>query len=248
MNYLDSYDLAENAFTGNIVLGENRAVEYTITPTVTPLSDNETKIVWNIQFTKGNFKSGDKLILKFKAKVLGDQDNIAKVCFPKSDKETEEICKQDPAAVENPKIENLLKIKKYVNDKLEDTGRNDDTMRFSKGTTAYFTIEVAEATNPLTGFKVVDKIPANLEYLNSYDLNNNAFTGTIIFSGSRNPDYKVSVSLSDSSANPEIIWQIDMLGDTFISGDIFKAQFKAKVNGATTNISHVYYPKRDGTE
>lgn len=186
--------------------------------------------------------------MKFKAKVLGDQDNIAKVCFTKDNKETEEICRQDPAAVETPKIENLLKIKKYVNDKLEDMGRNDDTMRFSKGTTAYFTIEVAGASNPLTGFRVVDKIPANLVYQNSYDLTNNAFTGVIIFSGSRNPEYKVSVNLSDTSANPEIVWQVDMLGDTFMPGDIFKAQFKAIVNGATTNISHVYYPKRDGTE
>lgn len=68
-----------------MIFSSERELQYTITPIITSLSSSATKIVREIAFQKGSFIPGDRLIIKFKAQVKGNQGNIAHLYFPQED-------------------------------------------------------------------------------------------------------------------------------------------------------------------
>ncbi len=101
LSYLDSSDLANNAFTGVISFGANNPNKpaYTITPKVTTGS-NFTDLEWKVNMGTGFFMPGDELILIFKTKKNGNQTNIGHVYYPKPN--GTEGHDEDPASVTTP--------------------------------------------------------------------------------------------------------------------------------------------------
>lgn len=101
LTYLDSTDLANNAFTGVVTFGPNNPTppNYTITPKVTT-GAGFTDLEWKVAMGSGFFMSGDQLTIIFKARKNGNQTNIAHVYYPKPN--GTEGHDQDPASVTTP--------------------------------------------------------------------------------------------------------------------------------------------------
>ena len=242
LSYVDSSDLLNNAFTGVLLRGSSNSAwyKYTTTQTVEKLSNNTTKLTWKVVMTEGQFLPGDKYQVQFKVRVNGDQRNVAFIEYPGGKW-------SDDASVKTEDVK--LTIKKYVSDKIDGT-YNDDSIKLSNNTTAFFKLVVSGATNSLTGFVVTDRIEQNLKFdFSSTGLANNAFTGVIAF-GAQNPNkpaYKITPTISGTYPT-DIEWKVEMLNGNFMPGDSLTIIFKATKLGDQKNVATVEYPKRDGTK
>ena len=242
LSYVDSSDLLNNAFTGVLLRGSSNSAwyKYTTTQTVEKLSNNTTKLTWKVVMTEGQFLPGDKYQVQFKVRVNGDQRNVAFIEYPGGKW-------SDDASVKTEDVK--LTIKKYVSDKIDGT-YNDDSIKLSNNTTAFFKLVVSGATNSLTGFVVKDRIEQNLKFdFSSTGLANNAFTGVIAF-GAQNPNkpaYKITPTISGTYP-ADIEWKVEMLNGNFMPGDSLTIIFKATKLGDQKNVATVEYPKRDGTK
>ena len=242
LSYVDSSDLLNNAFTGVLLRGSSNSAwyKYTTTQTVEKLSNNTTRLTWKVVMTEGQFLPGDKYQVQFKVRVNGDQRNVAFIEYPGGKW-------SDDASVKTEDVK--LTIKKYVSDKIDGT-YNDDSIKLSNNTTAFFKLVVSGATNSLTGFVVTDRIEQNLKFdFSSTGLANNAFTGVIAF-GAQNPNkpaYKITPTISGTYPT-DIEWKVEMLNGNFMPGDSLTIIFKATKLGDQKNVATVEYPKRDGTK
>lgn len=249
LEYLDSTDLLNNAFTGVYLrsAANTASYAYTTTLTVTPLAGNKTKLDWKVVMTNGAFLSGDVYRVQFKAKVNGDQQNVALLTYTTPN--TPDGRDDDDAKVQTSDVN--LTIKKYVSDKLDGVYQ-DNSITLTNSATAYFKLVISGATNSLTGFRVTDKLDnTKLRYLTgSQALANNAFTGVITF-GANNPnkpDYTITPTVTTGATHTDIVWQINMGTGYFMPGDSLTIIFMAQKLNSETNTAYVYYPKRDGTE
>ena len=241
LQYLDSKDLANNAFTGEFIraTANTGAYTYTVNVDVQNLSGNKTKLEWKVTMTSGQFLPGDVYKIKFKVKVNGDQKNIGVVKYVTPDHPNGED--EDDAT---PRVVDVkLLIKKYVSSAQTGAAWDDNSMQFSNGSTAFFKLEIKDASKPLSGFIVKDRIEGNLQYLDSTDLPDNAFTGVITF-GPNNPThpaYTIVPTLSGTHPT-DIQWNVNMGTGAFMPGDVLNIILKAKKNGDQVNTGHVEYP------
>ena len=241
LQYLDSKDLANNAFTGEFIraTANTGAYTYTVNVDVQNLSGNKTKLEWKVNMTSGQFLPGDVYKIKFKVKVNGDQKNIGVVKYVTPDHPNGED--EDDAT---PRVVDVkLLIKKYVSSAQTGAAWDDNSMQFSNGSTAFFKLEIKDASKPLSGFIVKDRIEGNLQYLDSTDLSGNAFTGVITF-GPNNPTrpaYTIVPTVSGTYPT-DIQWDVNMGTGAFMPGDVLNIILKAKKNGDQVNTGRVEYP------
>ena len=241
LQYLDSKDLANNAFTGEFIraTANTGAYTYTVNVDVQNLSGNKTKLEWKVTMTSGQFLPGDVYKIKFKVKVNGDQKNIGVVKYVTPDHPNGED--EDDAT---PRVVDVkLLIKKYVSSAQTGAAWDDNSMQFSNGSTAFFKLEIKDASKPLSGFIVKDSIEGNLQYLDSTDLPDNAFTGVITF-GPNNPSkpvYKITPTVSGTQP-ADIVWKVDMGTGYFMSGDSLTIIIKTQKKGDQNNTGRVEYP------
>ena len=241
LQYLDSKDLANNAFTGEFIraTANTGAYTYTVNVDVQNLPGNKTKLEWKVTMTSGQFLPGDVYKIKFKVKVNGDQKNIGVVKYVTPDHPNGED--EDDAT---PRVVDLkLLIKKYVSSAQTGAAWDDNSMQFSNGSTAFFKLEIKDASKPLSGFIVKDRIEGNLQYLDSTDLSGNAFTGVITF-GPNNPTHPAyTIVPTVSGTHPtDIQWNVNMGTGAFMPGDVLNIILKAKKNGDQVNTGRVEYP------
>ena len=241
LQYLDSKDLVNNAFTGEFIraTANTGAYTYTVNVDVQNLSGNKTKLEWKVTMTSGQFLPGDVYKIKFKVKVNGDQKNIGVVKYVTPDHPNGED--EDDAT---PRVVDVkLFIKKYVSSAQTGAAWDDNSMQFSNGSIAFFKLEIKDASKPLSGFIVKDRIEGNLQYLDSTDLSGNAFTGVITF-GPNNPTppaYTIVPAVSGTYPT-DIQWNVNMGTGAFMPGDVLNIILKAKKNGDQVNTGHVEYP------
>ena len=241
LQYLDSKDLANNAFTGEFIraAANTGAYTYTVNVDVQNLPGNKTKLEWKVTMTSGQFLPGDVYKIKFKVKVNGDQKNIGIVKYVTPDHPNGED--EDDAT---PRVVDVkLLIKKYVSSAQTGAAWDDNSMQFSNGSTAFFKLEIKDASKPLSGFIVKDRIEGNLQYLDSTDLSGNAFTGVITF-GPNNPMHPAyTIVPTVSGTHPtDIQWNVNMGTGAFMPGDVLNIILKAKKNGDQVNTGRVEYP------
>ena len=241
LQYLDSKDLANNAFTGEFIraTANTGAYTYTVNVDVQNLSGNKTKLEWKVTMTSGQFLPGDVYKIKFKVKVNRDQKNIGIVKYVTPDHPNGED--EDDAT---PRVVDVkLLIKKYVSSAQTGATWDDNSMQFSNGSTAFFKLEIKDASKPLSGFIVKDSIEGNLQYLDSTDLPDNAFTGVITF-GPNNPTHPAyTIVPTVSGTHPtDIQWNVNMGTGAFMPGDVLNIILKAKKNGDQVNTGRVEYP------
>ena len=241
LQYLDSKDLVNNAFTGEFIraTANTGAYTYTVNVDVQNLSGNKTKLEWKVNMTSGQFLPGDVYKIKFKVKVNGDQKNIGVVKYVTPDHPNGED--EDDAT---PRVVDVkLLIKKYVSSAQTGATWDDNSMQFSNGSTAFFKLEIKDASKPLSGFIVKDSIEGNLQYLDSTDLPDNAFTGVITF-GPNNPTHPAyTIVPTVSGTHPtDIQWNVNMGTGAFMPGDVLNIILKAKKNGDQVNTGRVEYP------
>ena len=241
LQYLDSKDLANNTFTGEFIraTANTGAYTYTVNVDVQNLSGNKTKLEWKVTMTNGQFLPGDVYKIKFKVKVNGDQKNIGVVKYVTPDHPNGED--EDDAT---PRVVDVkLLIKKYVSSAQTGAAWDDNSMQFSNGSTPFFKLEIKDASKPLSGFIVKDRIEGNLQYLDSTDLPDNAFTGVITF-GPNNPMHPAyTIVPTVSGTHPtDIQWNVNMGTGAFMPGDVLNIILKAKKNGDQVNTGHVEYP------
>ena len=241
LQYLDSKDLANNAFTGEFIraTANTGAYTYTVNVDVQNLSGNKTKLEWKVTMTSGQFLPGDVYKIKFKVKVNGDQKNIGVVKYVTPDHPNGED--EDDAT---PRVVDVkLLIKKYVSNAQTGAAWDDNSMQFSNGSIAFFKLEIKDASKPLSGFIVKDSIEGNLQYLDSTDLPDNAFTGVITF-GPNNPTHPAYTIVPTVSGTypTDIQWNVNMGTGAFMPGDVLNIILKAKKNGDQVNTGHVEYP------
>ena len=207
----------------------------------------EATLNWELKFPQG-FKKSDSFLLKLKARLVESSrtkyTNMACVFNPDDPKDP----KCDPEDV-TPKLEDVkLKIKKYVSTSVGGS-REDNQLNMDNGP-AYFKLVISNATAPLTGFRVTDRIEGNLTFdTGSWVLADNAFTGVITF-GPNNPSkpvYKITPTVSGTQP-ADIVWKVDMGTGYFMSGDSLTIIIKTQKKGDQNNIGHVYYPKPNGGE
>lgn len=87
-------------------------------------------------------------------------------------------------------------------------------------------------------------VEGNLEYLDSSDLLNNAFTGLYLRAGANTDPYNYQTTLKTEKIagnKTRLQWKVEMTQGSFLPGDVYKIQFKAKVNGDQKNIGTVEY-------
>ena len=189
--------------------------------------------------TSGQFLPGDVYKIKFKVKVNGDQKNTGVVKYVTPDHPNGED--EDDAT---PRVVDVkLLIKKYVSSAQTGAAWDDNSMQFSNGSTTFFKLEIKDASKPLSGFIVKDRIEGNLQYLDSTDLPDNAFTGVITF-GPNNPTrpaYTIVPTVSGTHPT-DIQWNVNMGSGAFMPGDVLNIILKAKKNGDQVNTGRVEYP------
>ena len=241
LQYLDSKDLVNNAFTGEFIraTANTGAYTYTVNVDVQNLPGNKTKLEWKVTMTSGQFLPGDVYKIKFKVKVNGDQKNIGVVKYVTPDHPNGED--EDDAT---PRVVDVkLLIKKYVSSAQTGAAWDDNSMQFSNGSTAFFKLEIKDASKPLSGFIVKDRIEGNLQYLDSTDLPDNAFTGVITF-GPNNPTHPAYTIVPTVSGTypTDIQWNVNMGTGAFMPGDVLNIILKVKKNGDQVNTGRVEYP------
>lgn len=203
------------------------------------LPGNKTKLEWKVTMTSGQFLPGDVYKIKFKVKVNGDQKNIGVVKYVTPDHPNGED--EDDAT---PRVVDVkLLIKKYVSSAQTGAAWDDNSMQFSNGSTAFFKLEIKDASKPLSGFIVKDRIEGNLQYLDSTDLPDNAFTGVITF-GPNNPTHPAYTIVPTVSGTypTDIQWNVNMGTGAFMPGDVLNIILKVKKNGDQVNTGRVEYP------
>ena len=194
-------------------------------------SQNLDTLTWKFKFPD-TIKTGESFQIEMKTKLTESSKTVYtnKACVENPDGNPPEYC--DPEDVVPKRPGGDLRIKKYVNKVLADAGREDVEMTgFAQWQTGYFTLEVRDARVGLTGFVVSDVIEWNLQYLDSKDLANNAFTGEFIRATANIGayTYTVNVDVQNLSGNKtKLEWKVTMTSGQFLPGDVYKIKFKGK--------------------
>ena len=205
-------------------------------------SQNLDTLTWKFKFPD-TIKTGESFQIEMKTKLTESSKTVYtnKACVENPDGNPPEYC--DTEDVTPKELDVKLFIKKYVSSAQTGAAWDDNSMQFSNGSIAFFKLEIKDASKPLSGFIVKDRIEGNLQYLDSTDLSGNAFTGVITF-GPNNPTppaYTIVPAVSGTYPT-DIQWNVNMGTGAFMPGDVLNIILKAKKNGDQVNTGHVEYP------
>ena len=205
-------------------------------------SQNLDTLTWKFKFPD-TIKTGESFQIEMKTKLTESSKTVYtnKACVENPDGNPPEYC--DTEDVTPKELDVKLFIKKYVSSAQTGAAWDDNSMQFSNGSTAFFKLEIKDASKPLSGFIVKDRIEGNLQYLDSTDLSGNAFTGVITF-GPNNPTHPAYTIVPTVSGTypTDIQWNVNMGTGAFMPGDVLNIILKAKKNGDQVNTGHVEYP------
>ena len=205
-------------------------------------SQNLDTLTWKFKFPD-TIKTGESFQIEMKTKLTESSKTVYtnKACVENPDGNPPEYC--DTEDVTPKELDVKLFIKKYVSSAQTGAAWDDNSMQFSNGSIAFFKLEIKDASKPLSGFIVKDRIEGNLQYLDSTDLPDNAFTGVITF-GPNNPTHPAyTIVPTVSGTHPtDIQWNVNMGTGAFMPGDVLNIILKAKKNGDQVNTGHVEYP------
>ena len=205
-------------------------------------SQNLDTLTWRFKFPD-TIKTGESFQIEMKTKLTESSKTVYtnKACVENPDGNPPEYC--DTEDVTPKELDVKLFIKKYVSSAQTGAAWDDNSMQFNNGSIAFFKLEIKDASKPLSGFIVKDRIEGNLQYLNSTDLPDNAFTGVITF-GPNNPTHPAyTIVPTVSGTHPtDIQWNVNMGTGAFMPGDVLNIILKAKKNGDQVNTGHVEYP------
>ena len=143
-------------------------------------SQNLDTLTWKFKFPD-TIKTGESFQIEMKTKLTESSKTVYtnKACVENPDGNPPEYC--DTEDVTPKGLDVKLFIKKYVSSAQTGAAWDDNSMQFNNGSIAFFKLEIKDASKPLSGFIVKDRIEGNLQYLDSTDLSGNAFTGVITF-------------------------------------------------------------------
>ena len=205
-------------------------------------NQNLDTLTWKFKFPD-TIKTGESFQIEMKTKLTESSKTVYtnKACVENPDGNPPEYC--DTEDVTPKELDVKLFIKKYVSSAQTGAAWDDNSMQFSNGSIAFFKLEIKDASKPLSGFIVKDRIEGNLQYLDSTDLPDNAFTGVITF-GPNNPTHPAyTIVPTVSGTHPtDIQWNVNMGTGAFMPGDVLNIILKAKKNGDQVNTGHVEYP------
>ena len=205
-------------------------------------SQNLDTLTWKFKFPD-TIKTGESFQIEMKTKLTESSKTVYtnKACVENPDGNPPEYC--DTEDVTPKELDVKLFIKKYVSSAQTGAAWDDNSMQFSNGSIAFFKLEIKDASKPLSGFIVKDRIEGNLQYLDSTDLPDNAFTGVITF-GPNNPTHPAyTIVPTVSGTHPtDIQWNVNMGIGAFMPGDVLNIILKAKKNGDQVNTGRVEYP------
>ena len=205
-------------------------------------SQNLDTLTWKFKFPD-TIKTGESFQIEMKTKLTESSKTVYtnKACVENPDGNPPEYC--DTEDVTPKELDVKLFIKKYVSSAQTGAAWDDNSMQFNNGSIAFFKLEIKDASKPLSGFIVKDRIEGNLQYLDSTDLPDNAFTGVITF-GPNNPTHPAyTIVPTVSGTHPtDIQWNVNMGAGAFMPGDVLNIILKAKKNGDQVNTGHVEYP------
>ena len=205
-------------------------------------SQNLDTLTWKFKFPD-TIKTGESFQIEMKTKLTESSKTVYtnKACVENPDGNPPEYC--DTEDVTPKELDVKLFIKKYVSSAQTGAAWDDNSMQFSNGSIAFFKLEIKDASKPLSGFIVKDRIEGNLQYLDSTDLPDNAFTGVITF-GPNNPTHPAyTIVPTVSGTHPtDIQWNVNMGTGAFMPGDVLNIILKAKKNGDQVNTGRVEYP------
>ncbi len=205
-------------------------------------NQNLDTLTWKFKFPD-TIKTGESFQIEMKTKLTESSKTVYtnKACVENPDGNPPEYC--DTEDVTPKGLDVKLFIKKYVSSAQTGAAWDDNSMQFSNGSTAFFKLEIKDASKPLSGFIVKDRIEGNLQYLDSTDLPDNAFTGVITF-GPNNPTHPAyTIVPTVSGTHPtDIQWNVNMGTGAFMPGDVLNIILKAKKNGDQVNTGRVEYP------
>ena len=205
-------------------------------------SQNLDTLTWRFKFPD-TIKTGESFQIEMKTKLTESSKTVYtnKACVENPDGNPPEYC--DTEDVTPKGLDVKLFIKKYVSSAQTGAAWDDNSMQFNNGSIAFFKLEIKDASKPLSGFIVKDRIEGNLQYLDSTDLPDNAFTGVITF-GPNNPTppaYTIVPTVSGTHPT-DIQWNVNMGTGAFMPGDVLNIILKAKKNGDQVNTGRVEYP------
>ena len=205
-------------------------------------SQNLDTLTWKFKFPD-TIKTGESFQIEMKTKLTESSKTVYtnKACVENPDGNPPEYCDTEDVTPKERDVK--LFIKKYVSNAQTGAAWDDNSMQFSNGSIAFFKLEIKDASKPLSGFIVKDRIEGNLQYLDSTDLPDNAFTGVITF-GPNNPTHPAyTIVPTVSGTHPtDIQWNVNMGTGAFMPGDVLNIILKAKKNGDQVNTGHVEYP------
>ena len=205
-------------------------------------NQNLDTLTWKFKFPD-TIKTGESFQIEMKTKLTESSKTVYtnKACVENPDGNPPEYC--DTEDVTPKELDVKLFIKKYVSSAQTGAAWDDNSMQFSNGSIAFFKLEIKDASKPLSGFIVKDRIEGNLQYLDSTDLPDNAFTGVITF-GPNNPTHPAyTIVPTVSGTHPtDIQWNVNMGSGAFMPGDVLNIILKAKKNGDQVNTGRVEYP------
>ena len=205
-------------------------------------SQNLDTLTWKFKFPD-TIKTGESFQIEMKTKLTESSKTVYtnKACVENPDGNPPEYCDTEDVTPKERDVK--LFIKKYVSSAQTGAAWDDNSMQFSNGSIAFFKLEIKDASKSLSGFIVKDRIEGNLQYLDSTDLPDNAFTGVITF-GPNNPTppaYTIVPTVSGTHPT-DIQWNVNMGTGAFMPGDVLNIILKAKKNGDQVNTGHVEYP------
>ena len=205
-------------------------------------SQNLDTLTWKFKFPD-TIKTGESFQIEMKTKLTESSKTVYtnKACVENPDGNPPEYCDTEDVTPKERDVK--LFIKKYVSSAQTGAAWDDNSMQFDNGSIAFFKLEIKDASKPLSGFIVKDRIEGNLQYLDSTDLPDNAFTGVITF-GPNNPTHPAyTIVPTISGTHPtDIQWNVNMGTGAFMPGDVLNIILKAKKNGDQVNTGHVEYP------
>ena len=205
-------------------------------------SQNLDTLTWKFKFPD-TIKTGESFQIEMKTKLTESSKTVYtnKACVENPDGNPPEYCDTEDVTPKERDVK--LFIKKYVSSAQTGAAWDDNSMQFSNGSIVFFKLEIKDASKPLSGFIVKDRIEGNLQYLDSTDLPDNAFTGVITF-GPNNPTHPAyTIVPTVSGTHPtDIQWNVNMGTGAFMPGDVLNIILKAKKNGDQVNTGHVEYP------
>ena len=205
-------------------------------------NQNLDTLTWKFKFPD-TIKTGESFQIEMKTKLTESSKTVYtnKACVENPDGNPPEYCDTEDVTPKERDVK--LFIKKYVSSAQTGAAWDDNSMQFSNGSIAFFKLEIKDASKPLSGFIVKDRIEGNLQYLDSTDLPDNAFTGVITF-GPNNPTHPAyTIVPTVSGTHPtDIQWNVNMGAGAFMPGDVLNIILKAKKNGDQVNTGHVEYP------